>query len=346
MKKTFFDFFPTPKFITMPSAGLSLVDENIFFINLARSKGGGLVLKNYAEEQIPSMAIQNSDIKNPKEIVEVLNNFREKNNISFIKTSLPDEKAFLFRTTIPKMSLPEIREALQFKIEENVPLMANEAIFDFQVLPWEDPQAKEIQVVVSVISEEVVFNYLNIFKEGGLKPLLFEVESQSVARAVVEKGDMKPYIIINAGKKKIGIYIVDRGLVQFTSNLNLSDNFFSSLTFSHKEENIRYKDEQAIVYARSADTERVLKDEVDKLLAYWSSFNPTSKAKIEKIILCGESAIHPNIKNYFKNYFSFPVELANVWVNTSSLHGAVPDLSFEESFKYVAAIGLALPHNT
>ncbi len=346
MKKTFFDFFPTPKFITMPSVGLSLVDENIFFVNLTRSKGGKLILKNYSEGQIPGTTIQNGDIKNPKELVEALNNFREKNNISFIKASLPDEKAFLFRTTIPKMSLPEIREALQFKIEENVPLMANEAIFDFQVLPWEDPEAKEIQVVVSVISEEVVFNYLNIFKESGLKPLLFEIESQSIARAVIEKTDMRPYIIINAGKKKVGIYIVDRGLVQFTSNLNLSDDFFSSLTFSHKEENVRYKDEQAIVYARSADAERILKDEVDKLLAYWSSFNPTSKAKIEKIILCGEGALHPNIKNYFKTYFSFPVELANVWINAFSLDNTVPDMTFEESFKYVSAIGLALPHNT
>lgn len=344
MKKTFFDFFPTPKFITMPSAGLLLADENIFFVNLERGKGGNLVLKEYGKEQIPNGIIENGDIKNPKEIVDLLSNFRKKYNISFVKTSLPDEKAFLFRTTIPKMSVEEIREALQFKIEENVPLMANEAIFDFQVLPWEDKEAKEIQVVVSVVGEELVFNYLNIFKESGLKPVLFEIESQSIVRAVIEKGDMRPYIIVNVGVGKIGLYIVDRGLVQFTSNLNLGKDFFSSLTFSRKEENIRYKDEQAMVYTKSADTERVLKDEIDKLLAYWSSFNPTSKAKIEKIILCGEGALDQNAKNYFKTYFSFPIELANVWTNAFSLDHVTPDLPFEESFKYVAAIGLALPH--
>src|SRR3989344_605812 len=347
MKKTFFDFFPTPKFITMPSSGLLLADENIFFVNLVRGKKGELLLKEYGREQIPGMIIQNGDIKNPKEIVELLTAFRKKYDISFIKTSLPDEKSFLFRTTIPKMSLSEIREALQFKIEENVPLLANEAIFDFQVLPWEDPEAKEIQVVVSVISEEVVFNYLNILRESGFKPMMFEIESQSVARAVVKGGDMRPYIIVNAGAGKVGLYIVDRGLVQFTSNLNLGKDFFSSLTFSQKEGgNIKYGDGQGVVYTKAADTERILKDEIDKLLAYWSSFNPTSKAKIEKIILCGEGALDPNIKNYFKTYFSFPLELANVWTNAFSLDRITPDLTFEESFKYAAAIGLALPHNT
>ena len=144
MRHNFFDFFPTPRFITMPSSGLLLADENIFFVNLVRGKKGDLLLKEYGKEQISSGVIQNGDIKSPKEVVELLSNFRKKHNISFIKTSLPDEKAFLFRTTIPKMSLSEIREALQFKIEENVPILANEAIFDFQVLPWEDPEAKEI----------------------------------------------------------------------------------------------------------------------------------------------------------------------------------------------------------
>src|SRR3989344_3928790 len=287
MRHTFFDFFPTPKFITMPSVGLSLADDNIFFANLSRTRKGTLALNGYGQSQVPNAALQNGDIKNPKEIIETLSNFREKNHISFIKTSLPDEKAFLFRTTVPKMSLAEIREALQFKIEENVPILADEAIFDFQVLPWEDPEAKEIQVVVSVVSEEVVFNYLNILRESGFKPMMFEIESQSVARAVIKKGDMRPYIIVNAGAGKVGLYIVDRGLVQFTSNLNLGKDFFSSLTFSQKEEgNIKYGDGQVVVYTKAADTERILKDEIDKLLAYWSSFNPTSKAKIEKIILC------------------------------------------------------------
>jgi Tfp pilus assembly PilM family ATPase len=46
---------------------------------------------------------------------------------------LPEEKAYLFTTSIPKVAQKDIRSAIEFKMEENVPIPASDLVFDFLV---------------------------------------------------------------------------------------------------------------------------------------------------------------------------------------------------------------------
>ncbi|NDF13372.1 MAG: hypothetical protein EB060_11240 [Proteobacteria bacterium] len=55
--------------------------------------------------------------------------------LSFVQVTLPEDKAYIFRTSIPKVSEAQVRQAIEFQLEENVPLSPAEAVFDFIVLP-------------------------------------------------------------------------------------------------------------------------------------------------------------------------------------------------------------------
>jgi len=355
MNKTFYDFFPTPKFISMQSVGFSIQDDSVCFIDFGKSNNGKIILKSYGRENLPPAVLENGEIKDSKKLIEILSDFRKKHNLYFIKATLPEEKAFLFRATLPKMSKEEIRDALRFKVEENVPLSTDEAVFDFySVLNSKNQTDKtnsdnvkqEIETVVSVVSKNTVSSYLEVFKASGIKPILFESESQAVAKAVVKNKDKGSFLIVNVKSGKISLYIVNKELVQFTSNVSLSGDYFSSLPFYQKKEKAADESgEETKIFTKSAGKEDILKNEVEKLLDYWNSFNNSQNAgsKIEKVIICGNDTSDFSIKNYFNSIFPFPVGQANVWVNAFSFDDYIPDLTFEESFKYSAAIGLALP---
>ena len=203
MSRSFFDFFPTPKFLEMPSPGLSLSDNGIRFIEFTRSRHG-LVLKRFdfvpfAIPLIVSGVIQNSEL-----LIKELEAFREKHNLRYIRTSLPEERAYLFTTEIASAQIDHIRTAIEFSIEENVPLSVSESVFDYTKIEQKNSESKkDLRVSVSVFPEQVVREYLEAFRSAGFEPMHFEIESQAIAKAVIGKDDHSTNIILHVGSEKI-----------------------------------------------------------------------------------------------------------------------------------------------
>lgn len=342
MGKTFFDIFPTPKFIDLPKVGLSLSDDGLYFIELETTKGK-TSLKGYGSEKISSEAISGGEIKNPDEIIKIISNFKKKHGLNFVKATLPEEKAFLFRATLPNLSDDEMKEALFFKIEENVPISANDAIFDFCIVS-ENKESKT--VVVTVMPKDTVYQYLNVYEKAGLHPFLFEVESQSVSRSVIKKDSKETSLVVNVGGEKIGLYLISNGLVHFSSTLNFGKSFFDSPSSIDKAEKVgsRETPENGVkVYKLDNSKMDVFKEEIEKLMSYWDSLDTEGETKkpVSKIIGCGDGVLSKNFSEYFSSNFTIPMEIGNVWTNIFSLEENVPDLKFEDSLNYAAAVGLA-----
>ncbi len=315
MSKNFFDFFPPPKFLDMPSVGLAISDTNLRFVEL-RPHEGGFVLGDYSERPLPSGAVDAGYINKPEQVVEVLKSLKKEYNLKFVKATLPEEKAFVYRTQIPAVAPDEMRSSVEFTLEENVPISAAESVFDFTVIPCasinKDPA--HIDVAVAVVPQKVIETYLGIFKEAGLVVTSFELESQSMARSVVEKNDINSYLILNLERYKTGFYIVTAGAVQFTSTMVIT-----------------------------ADSLPELAEEVSKI--YWHARGDKKEkngVKISKILLCGEGSAREGVKEYIFNNLGIEIEMGNVWKNVFTFDKYVPDISQQDSQGFAAAIGLAI----
>ena len=350
MAKTFFDIFPTPKFIDFPTAGISVNESGLYFIKLARQRGKE-ILESYGFEEIPQGVLENGEIKKTADLVRVLSDLKRKHDLNFVKVSLPEDKAFLFRTSLPNISDYEIREALKFKIEENVPISLNEAVFDFYVTP-DASDNRNKTLVVTVFPKEFLIPYLEVFEKGGLRPILFKVESQAISEALIEKGSLETFLIINIDRNKTGLYLSTGQLVQFSSSLNLGYPFLDSSklnSMGKKEVAIDHRESGAKIYQKAeSQKDEVFKEEVGQLLSYWDSINSKNHlpGKIKKVIACGEGALNKNFLDYFSSHFPISLEQANIWTNIFSFEKYIPDLTFEESLKYGAAAGLAIPNNS
>jgi Tfp pilus assembly PilM family ATPase len=337
-KNPILKLFPTPKFLAMPFVGLSFSDRHVRYVEF-RKKGWhrNVELKNYSTINLPPNVIVNGEIRDPKKLTELLTELKEEFSINFVRASLPEEKGYLYSTEIPYEPGEDIYDGVGFTLEENAPIAVTEALYDYRVIEV-DSQKHLAKTVVTVFPRDFVEAYLNVLSDAGITVLSFELEAVAVARSVVNEEDPKTYMVIHRFNDKIGLYMVSKNVVFFTSTFSLGVDSISANTQKEADEaagsNMEYQ---------SPDV-GLVNAEIEKLAGYWASHvgGGINKGKIEGLILCGAGV---NDKVFFNNLVKatkFKVEYANVWQNIFSLDDYVPSISADLSLEYSVAVGLAL----
>lgn len=340
----------------MPAVGLDISDQFVRVVEFARAPHGRFTIKKYAERQIPEGVVTDGFIYNPGELTKILRALRADLGFKFVRASLPEEKAYLFTTDVPAIASGDMRSAVEFKIQENVPISPSKSVFDYSVIV-RDERSSKVEVAIAVLPIKVVSAYSDVFHASGITPVAFKIESQAIARAVVPTGDMTPTIIINLDGKKTGFFVVSKGIVQFSSTMHISAESLTSLIQKQFkvsfEEAVRIKrrrgfeksKESTELFYSLVNTFSAIRDEVSKLTNYWEKFTTKfgSEERIQKIILCGEDAMLGGIGTYLSMSMPIKVDVANVWTNALDLEHYVPPIDQVSSLNYAAAVGLAFP---
>ncbi|MFA5936386.1 MAG: pilus assembly protein PilM [Candidatus Paceibacterota bacterium] len=346
-------FFPTPKFLEVPSFGLDISDESIKFIELIKTKNG-IHVSRYGERKIPVGIIESGKIKDSKKMEEILISLRKEEGLKSVRVSLPEEQVYLFNLKLEKLGLENVREGIELSLEEYIPIPAQDAIFDYELLS-EDEQNLKLQV--AAIPKSVIEDYLAIFKNSIISAKSFELETQAISRAVIKKGDLETYMIVDFGKKRTGIFIISNGVVIFTSTLDvggimLSDMIKKNFNISFEEAEKRKKEcglkrnaTNTEVFSVLLNGVSVLRDEIVKHFLYWHTHKDEEgkdRPTIKKVILCGGDSNLIGLADYFSVSMKVNVEIANVWINITDTEKYVPEIGFEQSLTFATALGLAL----
>jgi len=346
-------FFPTPSFFTPSSFGLDIRDESLKFLELINTKDG-IRVGRHGELPIPPGVIELGKIKDSKKIEEILTKLRNEFGVKSARVSLPEEQVYLFKLKLEKEGLVNVRESIELALEEHVPVQATEAIFDYEFL---DQDAQSLQLQVATIPKNVIENYLTIFKNSEIKVQSFELEAQAIVRAVVRKEDMGTYMIVDFGEKSTGIFIVSRGVVMFTSTLDVGGKMLDEVIAKNFKINLVEAEKMKRDYGLQRNTPNkelfsvllnsvsILRDEIVKHFLYWHTHKDEegkNNSPIQKIILCGGNSNLIGLSDYFSVSMKNPVEMANVWVNIVDTKDYVPDINFKQALSFAATIGLAL----
>jgi type IV pilus assembly protein PilM len=353
IKKLFSRFFPVPKFLTMPAAGVDISDNSVRFLEFADKPGK--VLNKFGEYPIPDGIISKGNIKDVKALSGILGKLKKDHKIDFVRASLPEEKVYLFETQIPNDALDkDIKSILEFKLEEHVPISPQNAVFDYDII---SKHKDHVDVVVAVYPRKTIEQYTDAFADAGLTLLSFETEAQAIARSVIKDGDDGTYMIVDFGNTKTGLSIVSNGILSFTSAIDIDGGTMDEAIkqyFSETEKDVnRVKREYGLVKTRDnrelfnvlMGIAESLKYNIDKHYKYWKA-KVDEKGKriqpVDKIILCGGNSNLAGLPEYLSSSLKLKVERANVWTNTTSFGGAIPELSKSNSLSYAASVGLAL----
>jgi len=336
-----------------PSFGLDISDKSLKFVELVPSRNG-IRLGRYGERKIPPGIIESGKIKDPKQLEKLLLTLRKEEGIRFVRVSLPEEQVYLFQLQLEKKGLKNIREGIELALEEHVPIPAQDSIFDYEILR-EDEHKLELQV--AAIPQNVIENYMLVFRDSMISVQSFELEAQAIARVVVPKGDLDTYMIVDFGQTRTGIFIVSHGVTVFTSTLNLGGQMLNDMIC--KNFNITAEEAEKMKWdyglERNTDNKEifsvllngvsVLRDEILKHFLYWQTHKDEEgrdRTPIKKIILTGGDANLIGLAEYFSISTRSKVELGNVWTNISNTNKYTPEIAFNRSLTFAAALGLAL----
>jgi len=351
--KFFFRFFPAPQIISVPSFGLDISDESLKFVELVATEKG-LRTGRYGERAIPAGVIESGAIKDLERMEEILSSLRKEEGVKYVRVSLPEEQIYLFQLRLEKAGLKSVKEGIELALEEHVPIPAPEAIFDFDLIK-ENTQSLEVQV--AAIPRNVIENYLLIFERSQISVQSFELEAQAICRAVIKKGDMETYMIVDFGRKRTGIFIVSGGIVMFTSTLDvggvmLTDTIQKSFHITRQEAE-KMKQQYGLlrntanreIFDVLLNSVSILRDEIAKHFLYWHTHKDEenkNNPSIKKIILCGGNSNLIGLQDYISVSLKSPVQMGNVWTNIINTEDYIPEINFRQALAFATALGLAL----
>jgi type IV pilus assembly protein PilM len=351
-------FIPPPAFLEMPSIGVDISDTSVkYFKCVPRNRAHtDYIITHFGDIAIPDGALFRGTIVDQTKLAVALSEVKARTGIEMVRVSLPEERAYLFETSIRRDTpTKEIRSLLEFRLEENVPLSPRDAYFDYELVPAPGT-ATDVRVLVTAYAKETVENYYNACRTAGLVPLSFEVEAQAIARATIPFANQGIHMIVDFGKTRTGVGIVRNGVLMYTSTIEVGGADLSTAmrlytgevseseltTIKNTRGLIATLEHPEITQAMREVVDTIIK-EVKLRIDYWNSrYTADEDRFIESIILCGGSANMKGIQRYMTDKIGIPSYRANVWENVLNTKHEVPPINQRFSYGYATAIGLAL----
>jgi type IV pilus assembly protein PilM len=343
--------FAPPRFLEMSAVSVEILQTGVCFLT-TKSTSRGLLPDKIGFIPLAPGDVVHGEIVRREPVIKALFEIKRRTNATFVRFSVPEEKTYIFKTHLPDLKPEEVRDVLDFKLEENIPLSSKEAVFDYDIMPARK-RSSGLDVVVSAAPLKAVEDLQSIFQAAGLIPALFGPESNSVAKSVVRSGNEQVLVIINIREANVILSWVVNGAVYQTSSVN-----FGSSTFTEQiakyckvslEEAVKIKaeklyhdsSESADLFSQIINTVSAIKDEVYKFISYCND-----KAEVvsgaDRVIVCGQDAMIVGLTRYLSSNLNLPVEVANVWTNHFSFDDYIPELSQAESLNYAVVSGLSL----
>lgn len=335
------------------AAALDISENSVKVLSLKQTKEGQ-VPEFFEERRIAPGIISDGGVQDPVALAKVLVALKRKCGIRFVRMALPEEKAYLFQTTVPRAeNKTQLQNSIEFQLAEHVPLPPEEAIFDYDIVR---ERGGQVEVSVTVFPKKVIAQYQDVLRKAGITPVAFELEGQAIAHAVVPRGDERTYMIVDFGRARSGISIVKSGVVGFTSTIDVGGNELTRAIMKYfnvdEAEAQKIKNTKGLV--RSPENEQVydtlmntvsaLRDEINRHLVFWNNkdANQDPADKVGAVILCGGNAALKGLPEVLSAGLKMPVEVADVWRNAFTYEAHIPPMSYEEGLSYATAVGLAL----
>ncbi len=369
-----FDFLS----LKLKTFGLDISDLSLKIVGLKKKKRF-FDLDFWTEQEIKEGTIVEGEIKNEKELINALEKSIEKIKKVNLKkrkavVSLPEKKAFFEIIKMPRMTKQELEKAIFFELENYIPFSANDVYMDFQIIsPPANEKKREIDVLVGAMPKKVVDPYIFCLKEAGLSPIVLEVESQAISRALIKEGfSSETVLIIDFGRSRSSLIIFSGSSLVFTfsfpiSSFMLTKVISDSLKIDINEgEKIKrkfglsgfFKSKKELKgkegkKAREAADAMIpiltdLTDQIKKYIDYYQSHICGTKfsscgRRIKKLILSGRGSNLKGFDDFLFSELKIPVEKGNPWINIiSEKSKTIPPLSLSDSLGYTTALGLAL----
>ncbi|MCP6719161.1 MAG: type IV pilus assembly protein PilM [Patescibacteria group bacterium] len=216
------------------SFSLDISDLSLKIINLKKGRRG-LSLASFGEQDIAPGIIRGGEIIKENDLAEIIKVVVEKVKGEKLKTryvvaSLPEEKAFFQVIQMPKIQKEDLKSAVIYEAENYIPLPIENVYLDFQIIKPIQDGLDHFDILISAMPKLTVDSYVSSLKLAGLEPLVLEVESLAIIRALIKGGiTTHPTLLIDFGATRTSFIIFSGRSLRFTSSISVSSSNFTEI---------------------------------------------------------------------------------------------------------------------
>lgn len=348
---SFFDrFFPVPKLLSCSGPGIEISEDTIRVIKQTGVNGCGKAI--YQEKEIPAGIVSAGAVLDVKKLTEEISSLGLPPSI--IRLAIPDEKVFLFDITIPRKDVQNPDDAILFRLEENVPIPTDEALFEWRtVATREAPEGEMVTFSVTVLPQQTLASFIEAVEAAGHRVVECVPKTFSIAHAV-GFSDMRPWVLLHVGKYKSNIAVVTGRTVRYSSVVPFG--MTQAVEAIARETKKAVTEIETELYSRgvvgfeqdelSFETLKNafagLRDEISKVVVFWNNQNTRSvdSAYVEHALVTGVGVALPGVLDLLTSGTPLSYSLAEPWKHMCGESTIVPAFPRNESLVAVASIGL------
>ncbi len=313
-------FFKTKKEILGIDIGASAVK----LVQLREAKGV-FRLVNMGVRPLPPEAIVDNSIMDASSVVEAIRELVGSLKVKTrnVATSISGHSVIIRKISLPVMAEEELESRIQYDAEQYIPFEINEVYLDFQILGEDPNDPSQMKVMLVAAKRDFVNDYLAVFKEAGLNPVVVDVDGfavQNMFEANYGMGEEEVFGLVNMGAAALNINVIRSGESVFTRDIQVGGNMFNEelqkrlgLSGELAEraklgESVEGGDPK-VVAEIIADAAENLSQEVQRSLDFFSA--TSSDEKVQKLYLTGGISRISQVAVSLKNRLGIPVEVVD-----------------------------------
>lgn len=361
------DFFKNPTFGFLKSKETLGVDIGSTSIKLVQLQGHKVVrwaLKELdLKDASPDVAPTDKFLVSKELIKDFLRSNPKTCTASAISVS--GNSVIVRYVKMPKLSLAELNQTIQFEAEPYIPFAIPEVNLGFQVLGdvIDEGQAK-METILVAAKKDLIEQKLDVLNSVGLRPIVVDVDAFTLENAYEFNYPPSEYpetvLLINIGASLTSIIIMENGLSKVVRDVFIAGNNINKslqrifdcsfeeseklkrkgqilVTPDEKEATLAQDDQDSLQISNTIVT--VLKDlvsEIQRSLDFYLSQNP--ERQVNRILLCGGSSNINGLDRYLSQELHMNVEVFDPFIGLTGDN--LPDASIRSFF--AIAVGLAL----
>lgn len=305
--------------------GLDISDFSIEILELEK-KFGQLYLGTYGRVKLEKGIVEDGKIINPEELQKAIKGLFRNTLPRRLKTnrvifSLPESKFFFHIFRLPvNLTGQELFRAVENEALKITPLDTSQLHFDLRIVS----KTADIQEVLYVGTQrEMVNEYLEVLRGVGLRPLVLDIESASLARAfqteMIKEGGV---LIVDMGARTTVLTVFDEGSIRLSAVVSIAGNHCTkaiseglNISWGKAEELKRSygldprEMEGEMTYILQGIIEEIL-NEIKKSIDFYQE---KSDRQIRKILLCGGSSFMPELTSYLAYKLDIETLVPDPW---------------------------------
>src|SRR3989344_2096863 len=369
--------------------GVDIDSHSIKIVELANDKGRPrLVTYGYFDHDLEKKFSDKDEAMRKEAAAIILEICKKARTTSkTVISGLPAFSVFSSVLTLPAMSKKELGQAIKWEAKKVIPLSLDDMILHWDVLDDKfggvaesgqtaqtqntslpnagggegqkaggllhisrNKDLKSTKILLTAAPKDMVFRYIDIFKETGLTLLSLDTEQFAFIRSLIGR-DISTIMVVDIDFAVTNISVIQGGIPFLNRSINVGGLTITKAVANSLNINLKraeqFKYDIGLTHAENAPTdipktiEQAIAPIIDEIKYSMNLFKSQGKENIEKVILTGGSSLLANLPNYLSNTLSMKVFLGDPWARVMYPEELKPPLQ-EIGPRFSVAIGLAM----